>query len=112
MKEEVQRSADAGSEEWLRCRACDLEVTTRSLRIDMSGAHAHAFVNPNGVRFEIGCFAAAPGCVDWGQASEAFSWFPGWSWQIAVCGRCSRHLGWHYRLAEGTFHGLILADLR
>lgn len=87
----------------------------------MNGAHEHTFVNPAGFSFHIGCFSAAPGCTHHGALEAAFSWFPGWSWQLAACARCGNHLGWLYRAeldgvspqsSSAPFHGLILAALR
>jgi len=80
--------------------------------MEMSGAHEHTFVNPAGVQHHLGCFATAPGCVHVGATESAFSWFPGWTWQIAVCARCHTHMGWIFRLAGQQFHGLILAALK
>lgn len=32
-----------------------------------------------------------------------FSWFPGYAWQITVCGVCKDHLGWKFTAVdEGT----------
>ena len=53
----------------LRCRACEAEIASDDDRIEMSGAHAHTFVNPHGHVFEVGCFARAPGCVPVGPAT-------------------------------------------
>lgn len=78
----------------------------------MNGSHEHTFVNPGGFVHHIGCFAAAPGCAYLGSTESAFSWFPGWTWQIAACARCRAHVGWIYRNAGAQFHGLILAALR
>lgn len=78
----------------------------------MSGAHEHTFVNPNGIVHTIGCFVAAPGCVHVGSTDEAFTWFPGWKWQVAICAKCHTHLGWIFRLSPDQFHGLILANLK
>jgi hypothetical protein len=103
----IDRDASA-----LRCAACGHRITDASQRIEMNGAHAHTFVNPGGFVHHIGCFAAAPGCAYDGAIETAFSWFPGWSWQIAICARCRAHLGWIYRLAGQQFHGLIIAALR
>lgn len=96
----------------LRCVVCSYVITARSNRIEMGGAHEHTFVNPGGIVHHIGCFIAAAGCGYVGPTESAFSWFPGWSWQVAVCGRCRVHVGWIYRLAGDQFHGLILAALR
>lgn len=78
----------------------------------MAGAHEHTFVNPAGYAFHIGCFGAAPGCAHAGDEDPTFSWFPGWTWQLALCARCGAHLGWTYRNAAQRFWGLILAALR
>ena len=78
----------------------------------MSGAHAHTFVNPAGFGYVIGCWNAAAGCVHLGSTETAFSWFPGWSWQLAACASCRTHLGWVYRNAGQQFHGLIAERLR
>jgi len=78
----------------------------------MSGAHEHTFVNPGGFVHRIACFNAAPGCVYLGPTESAFSWFPGWSWQVAACARCRAHVGWIYRNAGEQFHGLIVTAIR
>jgi hypothetical protein len=113
-KEKPDSAGDAGTaeDESLRCVVCEHRITERAYRIEMSGANEHTFVNPYGIAFVIGCFAAAPGCVHLGSTEEAFSWFPGWTWQLAACARCRSHVGWIYRLAGQQFHGLILAAIR
>ena len=98
---------DDRDEKVLRCRACEAEVARDDDRIEMSGAHAHTFVNPHGHVFEIGCFARAPGCAAIGPPSAFFSWFPGYTWRMAVCGNCHAHLGWSF----GDFFGLVLPRL-
>lgn len=115
-KEQAQDRPDTTTrvpdDDALRCAGCGHRITDRAYRSEQSGAHEHTFVNPAGYMFRIGCFVAAPGCVYVGAPSEAFSWFPGWRWQVAVCGRCHAHVGWIFRLAAGQFHGLILSALR
>lgn len=107
-----QASATIFDEEALICAACEHVITSRAYRIEQLGAHEHTFVNPAGVVHHIGCYALAPGAMSVGAPQDAFSWFPGWSWQIALCGRCRAHLGWSYRCVDETFHGLITAALR
>lgn len=113
-KEQAQDKPDTTTtgDDSLRCAVCDHRITERAYRSERGGAHEHTFVNPAGIEFRIGCFVAAPGCVHAGASSEAFSWFPGWRWQIALCGRCHNHVGWIFRLGGDQFHGLILAALR
>ena len=94
------------------CVVCGHRITDEDHRIEMAGAHEHTFVNPGGYVHHIGCFDAAPGCVHLGATESAFSWFPGWSWQIAACARCRAHVGWIYRNSGEQFHGLIVAALR
>lgn len=105
------RDAGTGTTRTLRCAACAHAITEHAYRIEQQGAHAHTFVNPGGFAYAIGCFAAAPGCAYEGATETAFSWFPGWSWQVTVCARCRVQLGWLYRLAGQQFHGLILVAL-
>jgi hypothetical protein len=96
----------------LVCAACRHPITDDDQRIAMNGGHEHTFVNPGGFAYTIGCFADAWGCAHHGSVESAFSWFPGWTWQVAACAGCRAHLGWVYRNAAETFHGLILDRLR
>ena len=113
-KEKAEASSDAGTaaDDALRCIVCEHRISERAYRVEMQGAHEHRFVNPAGYAYVIGCFAAAPGCVHTGPTETAFSWFPGWAWQVAACAKCRAHVGWIYRLAGQQFHGLILDRLR
>ena len=109
---ETSRGTTTVGDDALRCAVCGHRITERSYRSEMAGAHEHVFVNPHGFTFRIGCFVAAPGCKYVGETSGAFSWFPGWSWQIAICGSCRAHVGWIFRCGGAQFHGLILSALR
>ena len=42
-----------------------------------------------------------------GVPEAAFSWFPGYSWQILDCARCRVLIGWRFRCADDSFYGLI-----
>ncbi|MDZ7736583.1 MAG: cereblon family protein [Gammaproteobacteria bacterium] len=66
----------------------------------------HTCTNPHGIIYRIGCFSAAPGCSEVGPAFSEFSWFSGYRWQVAICGNCQEHLGWHFH-GEQSFYGLI-----
>ena len=107
----VQEPGGPG-EHALVCVVCGHRITDEDYRMEMSGAHQHTFVNPAGFAYVIGCFTAAPGCIHLGSTESAFSWFPGWTWQLAACARCRAHLGWVYRNAGEQFHGLIADRLR
>jgi hypothetical protein len=95
----------------LLCAACRLPVTDDRQRIEMADRHEHVCTNPHGFAYRIGCFRDAPGCAAVGPQDSAFSWFPGYTWQIAVCRRCHGHLGWVFRSGAERFHGLILDRL-
>ena len=94
------------------CAHCGHEVTTLSERIEVSGAHSHSFANPHGYVFEVGCFNSAAGCRPAGPPSNEFTWFAGYNWRLALCGRCLSHLGWFF-VSPGSpgFIALVLDRL-
>jgi hypothetical protein len=103
---------EAGDEDRvLACARCRRPVTSRAAGVEMAGGHEHAFVNPAGVRYHIGCFAQAAGLIPVGEPSRYWSWFPPYRWQIEHCPRCQEHLGWLFSGADPQFHGLILDRL-
>lgn len=104
--------AGAGDDQALRCAACGHRITDLGYRHQVGGGHEHTFVNQAGFVHHLGCFLAAPGCAYRGATESAFSWFPGYTWQIAVCARCRVHVGWIFRCAGDQFHGLLVAALR
>ncbi|MBZ0237603.1 MAG: hypothetical protein K8M05_35130 [Deltaproteobacteria bacterium] len=95
----------------LLCRTCRSRITHEDHRVEVNGAHEHTFVNPGGFVHRIGCFAVATHLGQIGRPETAFSWFPGFSWQIVVCKTCRTHLGWIYRCAGDRFTGLLLDEL-
>lgn len=96
----------------LLCSACRHPITSTAQRIGVNGAHQHSVTNPHGIEFRIGCFRAASGCIQVGQATDEATWFSGYQWRIALCHHCRTHVGWGYRSAAGTaFFGLILDRL-
>ncbi len=100
-----------GGREVLACARCRRPITTGAARIAVGGAHEHAFVNPHGLEFRIGCFALVTGCLQVGEPTTYWSWFPGYAWQIEQCASCREHLGWEFRSSDHRFHGLILDRL-
>lgn len=91
----------------LYCARCRHAITDEQQRITVNGAHAHSCTNPHGITFHIGCFRRASGCAARGAATTEYTWFPGYAWQIAYCGRCDTHLGWLFTSADDAFYGLI-----
>jgi hypothetical protein len=99
-------------EKYIRCFDCGNPITHPSERISIDGSHAHTFANPSGIIYEIGCFRSVGGCGYIGPATDEFSWFKGYSWKVAYCGKCLKHLGWLFiSPASDPFHGLILDRL-
>jgi len=97
----------------LYCRACSARITDQKQAITVNGRHQHAFFNPAGIAFEIRCFQTAAGVFPIEAPSSDFSWFPDFSWQVAVCLNCQAHLGWRFvNDTDGhTFYGLIASRL-
>lgn len=104
--------AATGDRGGLVCAACGQRITDDAHRIERGGAHAHTFVNPGGHVYRVACFAVATGCVELGAPDPAFSWFPGFTWQVIACRPCRAHLGWLFRAPGERFYGLIADALR
>lgn len=92
----------------IRCSHCQTLITDAEQKFDKSGAHQHTCTNPAQQTFNIGCFKNAPGCIHVGTPTGDHTWFPGYSWCIAICNSCRSHLGWMFLSAHDRFHGLIL----
>ena len=88
---------DSDDKERLHCSQCHYPITRPADRIEVNAKHEHVFVNPHGYLYQIGCFARAPGCLTVGPPTDHFTWFPGYTWRIAICGRCSTLLGWAFQ---------------
>jgi hypothetical protein len=98
---------EAASERPILCAACAQTITTSRESISVDGAHEHEVMNPEGITFRIRCFARAPGTLGAGEASEVWTWFPGFAWRVALCCACLTHIGWSYEQNERSFYGLI-----
>ena len=96
---------------FILCRACRNEVTSIDTKISVNSSHIHTFSNPEGIVYEIGCFSLARGCINVGNPTIAFTWFPGFSWNFALCAQCLVHLGWKYQSPGEAFFGLILENI-
>jgi hypothetical protein len=109
--EEVEEKAPE-EEKYILCRQCQQVITSPADRISVQGSHQHTFANPHGIVFEIGCFKTVVGMGYAGSASDEFSWFAGYRWQVGFCAMCLTHLGWLFIANSGdSFNGLILDRL-
>jgi hypothetical protein len=102
---------DSDEKRALCCAECRHPITRQRDRTEKNGQHHHVFANPHGYMYQIGCFAQAPGCLTTGGETSYFSWFPGYTWQIAICGNCLTLLGWAFRGTDNQFFGLIVDKL-
>jgi len=103
--------AVAGDARELVCSVCGQRITDEEHGTERAGAHEHQFVNPGGFLHRVRCFAAASGVAEIGSPETAFSWFPGYSWQVLECSACRVHIGWRFRGAGDTFYGLVAERL-
>ena len=109
LQKQTEKTAYA-PENTLNCINCGNVITHPGERIEINGQHAHIFSNPHGIRFNIGCFASAPGVVEQDPGTAFWSWFDGYRWQTSLCRQCSVHLGWRFANND-SFYGLILTRL-
>lgn len=106
---EAPRATEKPDEEpGIVCRNCGHIITKPSEQIAVQGAHRHTFANPEGIVFEIVCFKQAEGCRYSGTPTEEWSWFRGFRWKFAFCGKCFQQIGWLFVAdSASTFNGLI-----
>ncbi|MBN2353255.1 MAG: hypothetical protein JXD23_11840 [Spirochaetales bacterium] len=96
----------------LLCTVCGTVVTSPDERTRLDNSFEYVFTNPGGFVYRIGCFRKAPGCLQSGEPTDFFTWFPGYAWSFALCRGCVTHLGWHFTGPEDDFFGLILNQLK
>jgi hypothetical protein len=94
-------------EKALFCRFCGHLITYADRAVEVNDNHHHTFFNPAGIIFEIRLFSSATGCTVHGQSSEEFTWFAGYSWNLALCSACAAHMGWYFSSGALGFYGLI-----
>jgi hypothetical protein len=102
---------ETGPARALACALCRSRVTSDAARIEIAGRHEHSCENPHGYHYRIGCFAVAEGLVAASEPTHAYTWFPGYTWQVMSCAACRHHLGWRFASGDGGFYGLILDHL-
>ena len=111
-KVEDRNETDNSEERALLCKFCHKHITSMDKATRIQNSHQHIFTNPAGDTFRIGCFSSAPGCSQRTPPTMEFTWFKGFSWQVALCANCQVQMGWLYQAADSThFYGLILDHL-
>ena len=108
---QTDRSTATETDDRIRCRSCAYAITRGRWACQRDGAFEHRFRNPAGWSFQVGCYSKAPGALTFGPPIAEHSWFAGYAWCFATCGRCGEHLGWWYSGGD-TFAGLIVTRLK
>ncbi len=110
--EELEDEQTPKPEEALLCVNCQHKITTPQEKTVINSSHSHLLTNPYGMKFNVGCFNNADGCMVFGELTSAYSWFPEYYWQYAHCRNCHIHLGWLFSSpSQQRFFGLILDKL-
>ena len=106
VRRDPQRSLETDEDRLILCRACEAAVARADDRVTIDAGELHTFVNPQGQVFELVCLERADGAVAIGEATLAYTWFPGRAWRYAHCRGCARQLGWRFDGEAGGFWGL------
>lgn len=81
----------------LCCASCVTTIARRENIFAMSSEGLHSnYCNPGGYVHDIVTLSKVSNVVLSGNPSLEFSWFPGYTWTIAVCLQCGSHLGWRF----------------
>ena len=101
------------------CKRCKTQVSSYADIFAMAKGNVNAnYCNPAGYIHETltvhKTIEGSLRLVD--RPSTDFSWFPGYGWQIAVCSKCSSHIGWKFvavtkNLKPKSFYGLSCKSL-
>ena len=99
-----------------QCAACGGLITHSDRQVLVGGTNRHIFANPAGVECDFHTFYSCPGAIALGEATEAHSWFSGYTWRMAFCSLCGQHLGWYYEAVlksdrPGEFWGILGSHL-
>ncbi|GBG24068.1 Protein cereblon [Hondaea fermentalgiana] len=100
--------ADEDRGERIRCRACGaalselddvVDLTTKDLvhTVVHGELPVHAFVNPEGSKFEVATVRDASVTATGPWSSDA-TFFHNYEWKVIRCSRCGMQVGWWYRV--------------
>ena len=99
------------------CRRCGQPISSSRHRFSFRASSSiQVFPNPQGMMMKICTFRAAHDLALRSVPTDAFTWFEGYAWTVAVCGRCEEHLGWRYDAVGGSvparFYGFLVDRVR
>ncbi|XP_055587816.1 protein cereblon-like [Uranotaenia lowii] len=81
------------------CKKCDRRIANYADMFAMSKQGvSSSYCNPSGFVHEtLTVYRTVVRTVRTStKPSTDFSWFPGYSWQIAICNACNNHVGWKF----------------
>lgn len=78
------------------CHRCSQFFAVLDDIIVVSETDSGVFVNAGGHLHDILLLKAVQNGEFDDTAHAEFSWFPGYAWSIAYCGRCDEHIGWRF----------------
>lgn len=109
-------STDEKLERAVRCARCGHVLTSERERLEVSGRHAHTFMNPSGIIYDVVCYRSVDGATVEGLPEKETSWFPGTAWLYAHCRGCGAQVGWSYVWLEEhepqRFFGLMADSIQ
>ena len=57
---------------------------------------AQTFLNQHGFLHEVVTVRWVQNLAPAGPPTTEFTWYPGYAWEVACCGRCRAHVGWAF----------------
>uniref|UniRef100_A0A453FF43 CULT domain-containing protein n=1 Tax=Aegilops tauschii subsp. strangulata TaxID=200361 RepID=A0A453FF43_AEGTS len=104
----------------VRCRNCLALIARRSdmvipSSVDQCGAHVMPLLYKGAQ--EVITVHNTSGLALHGNPSDAHSWFPGYTWTIALCAACESNIGWLFRadkrnLLPKSFWGVRISQTK
>ncbi|XP_058449602.1 protein cereblon-like [Malaya genurostris] len=105
---------------YFMCKRCENEIASYNEIFAMSKQGVQtSYCNPSGYVHEtLTIYKTKENStfvVD--RPSTAFSWFPGYAWQITLCASCRQHLGWKFVATKKnylpvSFYGLTGSSIK
>ncbi|XP_066309629.1 uncharacterized protein [Miscanthus floridulus] len=90
---------------FIRCRNCLTRIARRSdMAVTSSDSPMSSHSKPHSSVKEIITVYSATGLALRGDPSKTHSWFPGYTWTIALCSACQSNIGWLFRADNKNLH--------
>ena len=96
---------------YIVCAHCMHVIADPRDVFEVSGSSEHEFINPHGVVHHFRSYREALGCAIKGARNRGDTWFPGYTWRLALCGNCDSHMGWFFE-STNSFYGIVTKACR